>query len=298
MVGFSALKRSKIQRTSGFLNGPTFGEREEGYPALQRCDRIFGKNPGSIEAISDGAVALWNQCRCEATGLLYLASMDGGIFSIAFNPICLTLDVHDKQLDNCRIYQCPMSIIFWFLKLNRTTHLLVSHSKIMRRKKIMPDSERFHSYVGSYLHGLGQATVIITVDTEAKPLAYSEYFAFLENGDSIYDELRITCDTSGVPKNIAEFDLSTIVDDAVSQAEQNLSRLLRDRYKNYIHDNSLSKLIELSPSDNGPIFRLIMRNKFSEKIDRVIAKTKSNKLRDFLSEHKSLPKLVYHKSLK
>lgn len=161
----------------------------------------------------------------------------------------------------------------------------------------MPESEKFHTYIGSYLNGLGRATVIITVDTEAKPLAYSEYFAFLENDDLIYDELRITCDTSDVPRDIANFDLSTMVDDSVSQAEQNLSRQLRERYKSYLSDNSLSKLIDLSPNDERAIFRLIMRNKFPEKIDRVIEITKSAKLRSFLSAHKRLPKLVYHDSL-
>lgn len=161
----------------------------------------------------------------------------------------------------------------------------------------MPESEEFHIYIGSYLNGLGRATVIITVDTAAKPLAYSEYFAFLENDDLIYDELRITCDTSGVPRDIANFDLSTMLDDAVTQAEQNLSRQLRKRYKSYLSDNSFSKLIELTPNDERAIFRLIMRNKFPGKINRVIEVTKSEKLRSFLSGHKKLPKLIYHESL-
>ena len=161
----------------------------------------------------------------------------------------------------------------------------------------MPESDKFHTYIGSYINGLGRATVIITVDTEAKPLAYSEYFAFLENDNLIYDEFRISCDTSDVPRGIANFDLSTMVDDSVSQAEQRLSRQLRERYKSYLPDNPLTKLINLSTSDERAIFRLIMRNKFPDKIDRVIKITKSEKLRNFLTDHKMLPKLVYHDRL-
>ena len=161
----------------------------------------------------------------------------------------------------------------------------------------MPESDNFHTYIGSYLNGLGRATVIITVDTEAKPLAYSEYFAFLENDDLIYDELRISCDKSDVPRGIADFDLSTMVDDSVFQAKQRLSRQLRKRYKSYLPENSLSKLIDLSSNDARAIIRLIMRNKFPEKIDRIIQITKSEKLRSFLTKHKTLPKLIYHDSL-
>lgn len=161
----------------------------------------------------------------------------------------------------------------------------------------MPESDKFHTYIGSYINGLGRATVIITVDTEAKPLAYSEYFAFLENDNLIYDEYRISCDTSDVPRGIANFDLSTMVDDSVSQAEQRLPRQLRERNKSYLPDNPLTKLINLSTSDECAIFRLIMRNKFPEKIDRVIKITKSEKLRNFLTDHKMLPKLVYHDRL-
>ncbi|MGA2525289.1 MAG: hypothetical protein ABSF79_01530 [Smithellaceae bacterium] len=161
----------------------------------------------------------------------------------------------------------------------------------------MPESDNFYIYIGSYLNGLGRATVIITVDTKARPLAYSEYFAFLENDDLIYDELRIDLNTSNVPRDIANFDLSTMVDDSVSQAEQRLSRKLREKYKSYLPNNSLSKLIDLSSNDENAIFRLIMRNKFAEKIDRVIKITKSEKLRSFLTKYKTLPKFVYHDSL-
>ena len=162
----------------------------------------------------------------------------------------------------------------------------------------MPKSDNFRTYIGNYLNGLGLATVIVTVDTAATPFAYSEYFAFLENDELIYDELRISCDRSNVPSGIADLDLSTLADDAVSQAEQRLSRKLRERYKSFLPENPISKLIDLSINHEPAIIRLIMRNKFSDKIDRVIKITKSEKLRSFLTEHKDLPKLVYEENLK
>ncbi len=161
----------------------------------------------------------------------------------------------------------------------------------------MPKTDIFQTYIGSYINGLGRATLIITVDKDAFPLAYSEYFAFLENDDLIYDEFRLECDSSNVPKHIANFDLSTLAMDSLFQAEQRLSRELRKRYKSYIPNNSLSKLIDLSLNDENAILRLIMRNRFPEKIDRVIQITKSEKLRFFLKMHKALPKLVYRDSL-
>ena len=33
------------------------------------------------------------------------------------------------------------------------------------------------------MNGLGRSTIIITIDTDAVPLAYSEPFAFLESDD-------------------------------------------------------------------------------------------------------------------
>ena len=161
----------------------------------------------------------------------------------------------------------------------------------------MSGTDNFHTYTGSYLNGLGRATIIITVDTDAVPLAYSEYFAFLESDDLLYDQFRIECDVSDVINTIAHIYLSRIIDDSLFKAEQRLSRELRDRYKNYLPDNSLSKLIDLSLSDEIAIVRLIMRNRFNDKIDQVIQITKSEKLRKFLNTHKTLPKLAYYSRL-
>jgi len=161
----------------------------------------------------------------------------------------------------------------------------------------MSGTDNFHTYTGSYLNGLGHATIIITLDIDAIPLAYSEYFAFLESDDLVYDEFRIECDVSDVINTMAYVYLSKIADNSLFKAEQRLSRELRERYKNYLPDNSLSKLIDFSPSDEIAIVRLIMRNRFPDKIDQVIQITKSEKLRKFLNTHKALPKLTYHSRL-
>ncbi|MCP3683397.1 MAG: hypothetical protein GY861_11970 [bacterium] len=161
----------------------------------------------------------------------------------------------------------------------------------------MSGSDNFHTYLGSYLNGLGRATVIITFDAEAEPLAYSESFAFLENDDMIYNEFIISCDKSNVPRSIANLDLSTMVDESVCETERRLSNQLKEQYKSYLPESPLSKLIDLSPYDERAIIRLIMRNKFPEKIERIIQTTKSEKLSTFLMNHKRLPKLVYHDNL-
>ena len=161
----------------------------------------------------------------------------------------------------------------------------------------MSDKDNFTIYGGTYLNGLGIATIIVTVDEKAIPLAYSEYFAFLENDHLIYDEFKLEFDTSGVPESIADIDLSIIARDALCEAEQRLSRKLRKLYKDYLPNHSLSKLIDLVPSDEGAIIRLIMRNKFPDKIDRVIQVSRSEKLRSCLNKYRGLPKVVYRDSL-
>lgn len=128
-------------------------------------------------------------------------------------------------------------------------------------------------------------------------MAYSEYFAFLESNDLLYDEFRIECDIYDVINIIAHVYLARIIDDSLFNAEHRLSLELRERYKCYLPYDSLSKLIDISLSDDIAIVRLIIRNRFHDKSYQVIQITKSEKLRKFLNTHKTLPKLVYHSRL-
>ncbi len=159
-------------------------------------------------------------------------------------------------------------------------------------------TDTFKTYVGNYIYGPGQPTVIITANTKVQPIIYAESFIFLEGDDPVYDEKRICLDITDVPRKIAEWDLNTMLNEALSQAENMLSRLLYEYFKKNDEAIYLSQNFILKESDEQAIIRLIMRNRFPNKIEKVKNITMAESLREVLREYANIPKIQFQTDLK
>ena len=156
----------------------------------------------------------------------------------------------------------------------------------------MANSNPFYVYSGSYLNGFGYATIIVTAGIYERWF-YGEYFAFLDSEEPMYDEDGIRCEPGMAPEEVIEIDTSMMGKETIFQAEMKLSRILRNNYKQKTREEYPfgRDVIRVSPGDESDIRRLIMRNKFSEKIRRVRDITKSDPLRMFLCKYENLPRL-------